>query len=133
LGISQWVLWPGWIDHETLPAFYALAEALVLPSLYEAFGIPILEAMSSGCPIVTSNRYATAEVAGDAAVLVNPVEVESIVDGMRRVVTDQSLRRRMVAAGRERAKDFSWKKCARETMEVLEGVGAQQMSYRIAS
>jgi glycosyltransferase involved in cell wall biosynthesis len=133
LGISQWVLWPGWIDRETLPAFYALAEALVLPSLYEAFGLPLLEAMSSGCPIVTSNRYVTAELARNAAVLVNPVEVENIADGMRRVVTDQALRRQLVSAGWERAKDFSWKKCAQETMEVLEGVGAQQMSYRMAS
>ena len=82
-GINQWVLWPGWIDHKTLPLFYALAEALLLPTLYKSFGIPLLEAMYSGCPIVTSDRYATAEVAGDAAVLVNPVEVESIADGIR--------------------------------------------------
>jgi glycosyltransferase involved in cell wall biosynthesis len=129
LGISQWVLWPGWIDHQALPAFYALAEALVFPSLYEAFGLPILEAMSSGCPIVTSDRYSTAELAGDAAVLVNPAEVESIADGMRRVATDSSLRQQLIAAGLERAKNFSWKKCARETMGVLEGVGVRQMSY----
>jgi glycosyltransferase involved in cell wall biosynthesis len=79
---------------------------------------------------VTSNRYATAELVGKAAVLVNPVDVENIADGMRRVVTDQSLRRQIIAAGRERAKDFSWQKCARETLEVLEGAGAQQMTYR---
>jgi glycosyltransferase involved in cell wall biosynthesis len=129
LGIRQWVLWPGWIDHETLPAFYALAEALVLPSLYEAFGLPLLEAMVSGCPIVTSNRYATAELACGAAVLVEPEEVESIADGMRRVVMDRCLREQLIGAGRERAKDFSWEKCARETMGVLEEVGVQQMSY----
>jgi glycosyltransferase involved in cell wall biosynthesis len=92
LGLSQWVLWPGWIDHETLRAFFSLAEALVLPSLYEAFGLPLLEAMVSGCPIVTSNRYATAELASDAAVLVDPEEVESIADGIRRVVMDRCLR-----------------------------------------
>jgi glycosyltransferase involved in cell wall biosynthesis len=92
LGLSKWVLWPGWIDHETLPAFFSLAEALVLPSLYEAFGLPLLEAMVSGCPIVTSNRYATAELASDAAVLVDPEEVESIADGIRRVVMDRCLR-----------------------------------------
>ena len=129
LGIRQWVLWPGWIDHETLPAFYALSEALVLPSLYEAFGLPLLEAMSSGCPIVTSNRYATAELACGAAVLVEPEEVENIADGMRRVVMDRGLREQLIGAGRERAKDFSWEKCTQETMGVLEKVGVQQMSY----
>jgi len=129
LGIRQWVLWPGWIDHEILPAFYALAEALVLPSLYEAFGLPLVEAMSSGCPIMTSNRYATAELACGAAVLVDPEDVESIAHGMRRVVVDRDLREQLIGAGRERAKDFSWEKCARETMGVLEKVGAQQMSY----
>jgi glycosyltransferase involved in cell wall biosynthesis len=129
LGISQWVLWPGWIDHKTLPAFYALAEALVLPSLYESFGIPLLEAMASGCPIVTANRYGTAELAGPAAVLVDPEEVESITDGMHRVVMDRGLREQLIGAGRERAKDFSWDKCARETMRMLEKIGVQQMSY----
>jgi glycosyltransferase involved in cell wall biosynthesis len=125
LGVSQWVSRPGWIDRETLPAFYALAEALVLPSLYEAFGLPLLEAMASGCSIVTANRYATAELAGGVGVLVDPEDVESIADGMHRVVTDQILRQQLIAAGRERIKDFSWEKCARETMAVLEEVGVQ--------
>jgi glycosyltransferase involved in cell wall biosynthesis len=125
LGISQWVLRLEWIDHETLPAFYALAEALVLPSLYEAFGLPLLEAMASGCPIVTSNRYGTAELACDAAVLVDPEDVESIADGMRRVVSNQNLRQQLISVGRERVKDFSWKKCAKETMTVFERVGVQ--------
>jgi glycosyltransferase involved in cell wall biosynthesis len=133
LGISQWVLWPGWIDHKILPVFYALAEALVLPSLYESFGIPILEAMSSGCPIVTTNRYGPVELAGAAAILVNPEEVESIADGMRRVVSDQNLRQQLIRAGRERAKDFSWEKCARETMGVLEEVGVQYGSALYAN
>jgi glycosyltransferase involved in cell wall biosynthesis len=101
----------------------------VLPSLYEAFGIPLVEAMSSGCPIVTANRYATAELVEEAAVLVNPVDVESIAEGMSRVVSDQRLREQIIAAGRERAKDFSWQKCARETLGVLQGVGVRQMTY----
>jgi O-antigen biosynthesis alpha-1,2-mannosyltransferase len=124
LGVNQWVLRPGWIDHEVLPAFYALAEALVLPSLCEAFGVPLLEAMASECPIVTANRYGTAELACGAAVLVDPEDVESIADGMRQVATDQILRQQLISAGRERAKDFSWKKCARETLKILESVGS---------
>jgi glycosyltransferase involved in cell wall biosynthesis len=100
----------------------------VLPSLYEAFGLPLLEAMASGCAIVTSNRYATAELAYDAAVLVDPEDVESIADGMYRVVSDQNLRQQLIGVGRERVKDFSWEKCAKETLTVLERVGAQYVS-----
>jgi glycosyltransferase involved in cell wall biosynthesis len=125
LGISDWVVQPGWIDRETLPAFYALAEALICPSLYEACPSPILEAMSSGCAIVTADRYGTAELAGEAAVLVDPEDVESIADGMRRVVSDQGLRQQLIEAGHQRVKDFSWEKCARQTMEVLELVGGR--------
>jgi glycosyltransferase involved in cell wall biosynthesis len=78
--------------------------------------------MSSGCPIVTSNRYGTAELACNAAVLVEPEEVESIADGMRRVVMDRGLREQLIGVGRERVKAFSWKKCARETLDVLERI-----------
>jgi glycosyltransferase involved in cell wall biosynthesis len=92
----------------------------VLPSLYESFGTPILEAMCSGCPVVTSDRYGTAEIAGDAAILVDPENVDSIADGMEQVVTNQQLRQRLVAAGHRRAGDFSWEKCARETLKVLD-------------
>ncbi len=113
----------GWIDRETLPAFYALAEALIFPSLYEACPSPILEAMASGCPIVTANRHGTAELAGQAAVLVDPEDVGSIADGIRRVATDQGLRQQLMEAGRQRVKDFSWEKCTRQTMKVLESVG----------
>ena len=81
LGLASWVVRPGWIAHDILPAFYAMAEALVLPSLYESFGMPLLEAMSSGCPVVTANRYGPPELVGDAGILVNPDEVESIAEG----------------------------------------------------
>ena len=120
LGIGEWVLRPGWIGRRELPAFYRLAEGLVLPSLYESFGTPVLEAMCSGCPVVTSDRYGTAEIAGDAAILVDPENVDSIADGMEQVVTNQQLRQRLVAAGHRRAGDFSWEKCARETLKVLD-------------
>jgi glycosyltransferase involved in cell wall biosynthesis len=125
LGLSQWVVQTGWVDHDTLPAFYKLTDALVMPSLYEACPSPPLEAMASGCPVVTSNRYGTKEIAGQAAQLVEPEDVDDIADGMRQVVTDQELRRRLVEAGYERVAIFSWKKCARETLQVLEGVLAQ--------
>jgi glycosyltransferase involved in cell wall biosynthesis len=125
LSLSQWVIQTGWIDHDTLPAFYALAEALLLPSLYESFGIPLIEAMSSGCPVVTANRYATRELAEEVGVLVDPEDVDSIAEGMHCVVTDHSLRQRLIKAGRKRSYEFSWKKCAEETLKVLENVLAQ--------
>jgi glycosyltransferase involved in cell wall biosynthesis len=120
LGLASWVVRPGWIAHDSLPAFYALAEALVLPSLYESFGMPLLEAMSCGCPVVTANRYGPRELVGAAGILVDPEEVESIVDGMCQVVSDQALRQWLIDSGRERARMFSWKSCAEETLQVLE-------------
>ena len=120
LGISRWVVRPGWIAHEELPAFYRLAEALVMPSLYEACPSPPLEAMASGCPVVTANRHGTKEIAGDSAVLVDPEDIESIAGGMRRIVTDHDLRNRLTTAGHRRARQFTWQKCARETLGVLE-------------
>jgi glycosyltransferase involved in cell wall biosynthesis len=121
LGISEWVRWPGWIEGEDdLAALYQMAEALLLPSLFEACPLPILEAMASGCPIVTADRYGTKEMAGAAGILVNPESVESIAAGMVQVLEDRSTRERLIQAGRERADGFSWPRCARETLGVLE-------------
>ena len=122
LGISSYIHWPGWVDRETLPSFYALSEALILPSLYESFGLPILEAMTVGTPVVTSNIWGTKEVTNGAGILVDPENVDSIADGMRQAVVNLSLRKRIVEAGRKRAINFTWKKCATDTMKVLESV-----------
>ena len=124
LGINQWVVRPGWIDQSQLPLFYAEARGLLLPSLYESVGLPVIEAMAAGCPVVTANRYGTREMVGDAAVLVDPEEIEAIADGIERVVTDDDLCRTLVSAGRERAANFSWDRCARETLGFLERVGS---------
>jgi len=126
LEISSWVVRPGWIDRNTLPAFYGLAKALLLPSLYEACPSPPLEAMSSGCPVVTANRHGTKEIAGEAALLVNPEDMNDIARGMRKVVTDQELRQRLVEAGYKRARSFCWEKCVSQTLNVLEGVLKQR-------
>jgi glycosyltransferase involved in cell wall biosynthesis len=120
INLSSWVVQLKWVDRVMLPAFYTLAAALLLPSLYESFGLPILEAMASGCPIVTANRYGTREIAGSAAVLVDPENVDDIAQGIYRVATDPSLRQQLVQAGRERVQGFSWKKCAQETLLALE-------------
>jgi glycosyltransferase involved in cell wall biosynthesis len=136
LGIAEWVRWPGWVEQEDLAAFYSLADALLLPSLFESCGLPVLEAMAAGTPVVTADRYGTRELAQGAAVLVDPESTESIADGMQRVLEDAELRARLISAGRERSKQFQWRRCAQETLHVLEEVGprkssskGQQMTY----
>jgi len=106
----------GYIAHHRLPALYRGAIALVFPTLYEGFGLPIVEAMASGCPVITSNRSANAEIASDAAYLVEPEDTDAIASAMYEVATDGALRDRLIERGRERARIFSWKKTARHTL-----------------
>jgi glycosyltransferase involved in cell wall biosynthesis len=122
LGISEWVRRPGWVEQEELAGMYALADALLLPSLFESCGLPVLEAMAAGCPVVTADRYGTKELAEGAAVLVDPESVDSIADGIGRVLDDAALRTELVVAGRERSGAFRWSRCATGTLEVLERV-----------
>lgn len=105
----------GNVKTEDLIGLYSGAKALIHPSLYEGFGLPILEAMACGCPVVTSNISSMAEVAGDAAVLVDPFEVDSISDGIERVVRGP---KSFVDKGLRRVEDFSWEKTARMTLDV---------------
>jgi glycosyltransferase involved in cell wall biosynthesis len=130
LGIAQWVRWPGWVEQEELAAFYALSEALLLPSLFESCGLPVLEAMAAGCPVVTADRYGTKELAEGAAVLVDPESVNSITDGIGRVLDDAPLRSELIAAGRDRSRQFHWRRCATETLGVLERVQSESSRPR---
>lgn len=120
--ISDWVRWPGWIDNKDLPALYQLADGLLLPSLYESVGMPIMEAMASGCPVLTSDRFGTKEIAGDAAVLIDPESVDAIAAGIDRLLNDQELRATIVARGLQRARRFTWTHTASELMRVLENL-----------
>jgi glycosyltransferase involved in cell wall biosynthesis len=122
LGLSDWVVKTGWVEHDQLPPIYAQAESLVMPSLYEACPSPPLEAMSVNCPVVAADRYGTKDVSGDAAVLVDPEDVDSIAEGMRRIVEEPGLKQRLITAGRARASQFTWQRCARQTIGVLESV-----------
>ena len=108
----------GFLPDETLAALYRLASVFVFPSLYEGFGLPPLEAMASGTPVVTSNVSSLPEVAGDAAVLVDPYDVGSIVEGMRRVLSDPALASEMRRKGLIRARDFSWERSVARTHEI---------------
>ena len=120
--IADWVQWPGWIENRDLPALYQLADGLLLPSLYESVGMPIMEAMASGCPVLTSDRFGTKEISGNAALLVNPESVEDIAAGIDRLLNDRELRATNVAAGLERAKQFTWTHTATELLRVLESL-----------
>jgi glycosyltransferase involved in cell wall biosynthesis len=111
----------GYLTDELLPAVYAGAEMFVYPSVYEGFGLPVLEAMASGVPVITSNVTALPEVAGDSAMLVDPYNVESIAEAIERLAGDEELRIRLVQKGTSRAAAFSWDRTASQTWQVLEG------------
>jgi glycosyltransferase involved in cell wall biosynthesis len=111
---------PGPGQNSNLPYLYSAARMFTFPSLFEGFGIPLLEAMACGTPVLTSNSTALPEVAGNAAVLVNPLLPESIAAGMQRLDSSTSLRECLVQRGLERAKLFSWENCARHTLAAYE-------------
>ncbi len=115
---------PGWIDQEDLPAVYSLADLYLYPSNLEAFPIPIAEAMACGTPIVTSRVNGLEEIAGEAALLVDPEDPDEIAAAARRLLTDPELHAHVRAAGLERSKRYSWDRCGAETLEVLERVGS---------
>jgi glycosyltransferase involved in cell wall biosynthesis len=108
----------GFLPDDTLAALYRLASVFVFPSLYEGFGLPPLEAMASGTPVVTSNVSSLPEVAGDAAVLVDPYSVSAIVTGMRRVLSDPELASELRRKGLVRARDFSWERSVARTHQI---------------
>lgn len=121
-GMRERVLRLGHASQETLRLLYSTATALVFPSLEEGFGLPILEAMSYGLPVVTSNCSSMPEVGGEAALYVPPGDVGAIRDAMERLAEDQALAADLARRGKERAKLFTWEKCARQTWEVYQEV-----------
>lgn len=122
LGLEREVIFAGYVDEDELPAWYNAADLFVYPSLYEGFGLPPLEAMACGCPVITSNTSSLPEVVGDAGIMVDPHDVDALADAMERVLTDESLREDMRRRGLERAKRFSWQRSAREMWDIYEEV-----------
>ena len=120
--VSPRVHFTGMVPEEKLPSLYRGAEALVFPSLYEGFGLPLLEAMACGIPVITANTTALPEVAGGAALLVDPTSVEQIAEAMERIVTDGSLRLQLRDKGIARAAQFSWTKTVSKVREALVGM-----------
>lgn len=116
------VYFTGYVPDEHLPALYSGAIAFTYVSLYEGFGLPPLEAMACGVPVITSNTTSIPEVVGDAAILVNPCDVEEIADSIYKLINDASLRERLRLLGLNRAKQFSWDKTAKQTWGLLNNV-----------
>lgn len=120
LHIDSRVRFLEYVSNEELVLLYNAASLFVFPSLYEGFGLPPLEAMACGTPVVAANNSSIPEIAGDAAVLVDAEDCASIASGMARLLTDDSLQRKLVDKGLGRAATFSWERCARETVTVYE-------------
>jgi glycosyltransferase involved in cell wall biosynthesis len=118
LGIRDAVHFTGYVPFEDLPSIYNLAEFFAFPSLYEGFGLPVVEAMACGIPVLTSNTSSLGEVAGDAAETIDPMSTDAIADGIVRLATDAELRRDRSERGLARARSFSWTQTARDMLAV---------------
>lgn len=128
LRMDDRVTFAGYVSRDDMPALYSAATASALPALYEGFGLPVIEAMACGTPVVTSNISATAEVAGDAALLVDPTSADDIRHGLWRLLAEPLLRERLRNAGLKRAAEFSWARAAEETHGVY--VAAAELRAR---
>jgi glycosyltransferase involved in cell wall biosynthesis len=113
------VRWLDYVDADDMRALYQGAAAFVFPSLYEGFGLPVLEAFASGIPVVTSTTTSLPEVAGDAALLVDPTDIDALAGAIASIIDDSALADRLRIAGLERARAYTWARCAAETNAVL--------------
>jgi glycosyltransferase involved in cell wall biosynthesis len=113
------------VDQQDLPALYQMATVFVYPSNMEAHPIPVTEALTTQTPMVTSNVFGLQELAGDAAILVNPADADEIADGIVRLLRDPELRADLQDKARERSRLFSWDRCAAETLEEIHAVGTR--------
>ena len=118
LGLQQRIVRPGFVPQQDLSSFYSAADCLLFPTRHEGFGLPILEAMACGCPVVTSDNSSLREVAGDAALFADCNDVEGIAAAARTLVEDSKVHDLHVERGFDRVRLFSWDSCARKTLEV---------------
>ncbi len=125
-GVENRVRFLDFVPDEALPSLYTHAKCFVLPSLYEGFGLPVLEAMAHGTPVVVSSGSSLPEIAGDAGIYVDPSDVSSIIDGINRALTESAAdRKARIQQGLQRVKEFTWEGAAAKVMDVLEDVGKQ--------
>jgi glycosyltransferase involved in cell wall biosynthesis len=118
--LGEKIKWIDYVRYDDLPALYRGSSLFIFPSLYEGFGLPILEAMACGVPVITSNRHAMPEVAGDAALLVDPDNVDNIAKAIKEVLTNSDVRDELVAKGLRRVLAFSWDKAAYQVLKICE-------------
>ncbi len=122
LGINKSVVFTGYVIGDELVPLFRNAEFFVLPSLYEGFGSTILEAFATETPVIASNISSVSEIAGDAAILVNPMDVLEIADNMMKLAKNENLRNTLKERGKKQLEKFNWEKCAKETLEVYESL-----------
>ncbi len=120
LGLEDEVVFPGFADDADLPALYSAAEMLAYPSIYEGFGLPVLEAMACGTPVITSVTSSLPELAGDAALLIEPTDTDAIASAIRRLHLDVDLRLKLVREGFQQARRFTWDQAAAQLLEIYE-------------
>lgn len=125
--VSDRVKFLDFVPDDDLPFLYQHAQCFVLPSLYEGFGLPVLEAMKYNCPVITSNVSSLPEAGGDAAVYIDPLSVSDIAEKLEKVLSDRDLRNTMIERGRKQIQKFSWEKAAKETLKILEKVYQQKV------
>ena len=125
LGLRTRLIFPGYADDEDLPALYRAADLFVFPSLYEGFGLPPLEAMACGTPVITSNVSSLPEVVGDAGLTVDPTDIYELANAMSHALQDRELRERMISTGLARASEFTWLRSARQLRDIYSQVSAQ--------
>ncbi len=123
-GLADKVTHTGFVTYDELSALYSAADVFVFPSFYEGFGLPVLEAMTCGCPVVASNVSCLPEVGGGAAVYCDPEDEEGISNAIEHVINDTELRSRMIAEGHDRARQFSWRSCAEATLSAYREIAS---------
>jgi glycosyltransferase involved in cell wall biosynthesis len=128
--VKQAVIFPGWVSDEDLPAVYAGATAVAFPSEFEGFGLPVLEGMACGAPVVCSNTSSLPEIAGDAALQVDPADTGAITAALRRLACEPELATELRRRGYDQASRFSWERAAKETVQVYERVMARHEMRR---
>jgi glycosyltransferase involved in cell wall biosynthesis len=124
-GLQDRVQFLGWVNPDELPALYSLADCFVYPSLYEGFGLCLVEAMACGCPVVASTTGALPEIAQGAALLVDPHDDVGLKEALLRLISEPDQRQVCIQRGLLRAKDFTWEKCAEETLKLFHEVHAE--------
>jgi glycosyltransferase involved in cell wall biosynthesis len=128
-GVRDEVVLTGYVPQVDLPALYSGAHCFVYPSYFEGFGLPPLEAMKCGAPVIVGNRTSLPEVVGDAALTVDPYDVEAIASAIKQVLNDRQLRQELSLRGQKRASEFDWRDTARKTLTVYEEAARERAGF----